>query len=78
MQQTSTTKPEEGITLFGQKPAQVLAAFHSSGLSAQGYSIAGRIVQQTARVIKSDGQESALFDGKKLYAGTFIRCPDAS
>lgn len=72
MSTINNTSIEEGVTFFGNKPSEVLDAFHASGLSAQGYSIACRIVRQSAQRIES-GVNRNLFDGKKLYAGTFIR-----
>ncbi len=64
---------EEGITLFGRKPREVLEAFHSTGLAEQGFSILGRIVPQRAVLIGQEGQNTSLFEGETLYAGTFIR-----
>lgn len=64
---------EEGVTLFGRKPKEVLEAFHASGLAAQGFSILGRIVPQRAVLIGQEGQNTSLFEGEPLYAGTFIR-----
>ena len=64
---------EEGVTLFGRKPKEVLEAFHASGLAEQGFAILGRIVPQRAVLIGSKGQNTSLFEGEPLYAGTFIR-----
>lgn len=69
---TTTSQTEDGITFFGADPSDVLAAFHASGMSARGYSISGRIVRQSARLIGQDGRSDSLFGGT-LYAGTFVR-----
>lgn len=63
---------EEGVTFFGHKPSDVLEAFHASGLSALGFTIAGRIVPNTARLV---GQTDSLFGDQKMYAATFLRGP---
>lgn len=73
MTHTPNTTSEEGITFFGKKPSEVLAAFHASGLSASGFSIAGRIVPHSAHLVGGNGEHSSLFDGEKLYAATFMR-----
>ncbi len=73
MSTTTTISTEEGVTFFGKEPSAVLDAFHTSGLAAEGYSIACRIVRQSARLVDPSGTNSSLFDGEKLYAGTFIR-----
>jgi len=73
MSDTHNTPTEEGITFFGQKPAEVLDAFYASGLSALGFSISGRVVLQSAQLVNTGGENSNLFDGQKLYAGTFMR-----
>lgn len=73
MSQSHTTQREEGITLFGHKPAEILQEFHASGMSARGFSIVGRILPQTATVVGQGGINSNLFNGEQLYAGTFIR-----
>ena len=69
---------EEGITFFGNKPSDVLAAFHASGLSASGFSIAGRIVPQKAQLIENCGANSQLFNGETRYAAMFVRSIPAS
>ena len=33
---------EQGITIFGKKPSEILSAFHNSGLAKQGYAISGK------------------------------------
>ncbi len=73
MSQHTNTPVEEGVTFFGNKPSEVLDAFHASGLSAQGYCIACRIVRQSVQRIDNGGTSRSLFRGQKLYAGTFIR-----
>lgn len=73
MSRNHSNTGEEGITLFGHKPAEVLEAFYASGLSARGFSIVGRIVPQRASIIGRDGENDNLFNGEMLYAGTFIR-----
>ena len=73
MSQHTNTSSEEGVTFFGQKPSEVHDAFFASGLSALGFAISGRIVLQTAQVISQNGERNSLFDGQKLYAGTFLR-----
>lgn len=72
---TTDTMPEQGITFFGPDSSAVLAAFHASGMAAQGYSIAGRILPQSARFVDADGRSNALFGNDILYAGTFLRRP---
>lgn len=69
----TTLQGEEGITFFGHSPSEILSAFHRSGLSSNGFSIAGRIVPQAAHVVGQGIENTALFEGEKLYAGTFIR-----
>ncbi len=73
MSESTTSNTEEGITIFGNKPADVLAAFHTSGLSARGFSIVGRIVPQTAQLVQTSGENATLFDGETRYAATFLR-----
>lgn len=74
MSLTENQNREEGVTFFGKKPSEVLAAFHASGLSAKGFTIAGRIVPNTARLVGSaDGRNERLFGGEQMYAGTFLR-----
>jgi hypothetical protein len=64
---------EEGITFFGHSPSEILDAFYSSGLAARGFSIAGRIVPHSACLIGQGSENEELFNGAKLYAGTFMR-----
>lgn len=73
MSDIKTPAPEEGVTFFGNKPSEILDAFHASGLSAQGYCIACRIVRQSVQRIDNGGTSRNLFRGRKLYVGTFIR-----
>ncbi len=73
MSESKTPKTEEGITIFGNQPADVLAAFHTSGLSARGFSIVGRIVPHTAHLVQTSGENDSLFDGETRYAATFLR-----
>lgn len=64
---------EEGITIFGGQPSEVLDAFYKLGLAAKGFSIVGRIVPQSACIANGNDENANLFNGEKLYAGTFIR-----
>lgn len=64
---------EEGITFFGRSPSEILSAFHSSGLAAAGFSIAGRIVPHSACLVGQGKENETLFGGEKLYAGTFVK-----
>lgn len=73
MSDINHTPIEEGVTFFGNKPSEILDAFHASGLSAQGYCIACRIVRQSVQRIDNGGTSRSLFRGRKLYVGTFIR-----
>lgn len=73
MSRHTSTSVEEGVTFFGNKPSEVLDAFYASGLSAKGYCIACRIVRQSVERVDRGGTSRNLFDGEKLYAGTFIR-----
>ena len=73
MSQTAIDTSEEGITFFGSKPSEILEAFYSSGLSARGFAIAGRIVPHRAHVVTGTGENDSLFGGEKLYAATFMR-----
>ena len=73
---TSNPGKEEGITLFGSTPGEILAAFHKTGLADRGYAISGRIVPHQAALIGDNGESINLFDGERLYSGTFIRLAD--
>jgi len=73
MSESTKSNTEEGITIFGNKPADDLAAFQTSGLSARGFSIVGRIVPHTAQLVQTSGQNDSLFDGETRYAATFLR-----
>ncbi|MBV1867662.1 MAG: hypothetical protein KUG69_07120 [Marinosulfonomonas sp.] len=73
MLQSENTTSEEGITLFGSKPSEILESFYASGLAARGFAIAGRIVPHTAQVVTGTGENDSLFGGQKLYAATFMR-----
>ncbi len=73
MAHSNTGDQEEGITIFGNRPSEILDSFYNLDLAAKGYSIAGRIVPQSACVVQENGKESNLFNGEKLYAGTFTR-----
>ena len=64
---------EEGMTIFGKSPSEILDSFYNLGLAAKGFSISGRIVPQAACVVNANGQNDSLFNGEKLYAGTFTR-----
>ncbi|MGR3662277.1 MAG: hypothetical protein ACU0CA_14020 [Paracoccaceae bacterium] len=78
MSQSTNNQTEEGITFFGNKPAEVLAAFHASGLSAMGFSIVGRIVPHKAQLVGAGGENSHLFNGETRYAATFLRAAPAA
>ncbi len=73
MTQQNTACKEEGMTIFGKSPSEILDTFYNLGLAAKGFSISGRIVPQAACVVGADGQNANLFNGEKLYAGTFTR-----
>ena len=64
---------EDGITLFGANPNEILSAFHNSGLAEKGYSILGRIIPNQANLINNEGQSQALFGGETMYSATFVR-----
>lgn len=73
MAQQYANSAEEGITIFGKGPSDILDSFYTLGLAAKGFSITGRIVPQAACVVGANGENSNLFNGEKLYAGTFTR-----
>lgn len=73
MKQKITSEIEEGMTIFGKSPSEILDSFYNLGLAAKGFSISGRIVPQSACVVNTNGENTNLFNGEKLYAGTFTR-----
>ncbi len=67
--------PEECIciTIIANTPGQVISEFHRQNLCEKGYSISSRILPHSFARVNDNGRTDKIFEGEKLYAGTFMR-----
>ena len=61
------------ITIIANTPGQVISEFHRQNLCEKGYSISNRILPHSFARVNDNGRTDRIFEGEKLYAGTFMR-----
>ncbi len=63
----------ERITVLATEFTPAAMEFHRRNMSEKGYRMEGQIVQRKFQLIEGMGAPADLFDGKQMYAVTFVR-----
>ncbi len=63
----------ERITVLAEAFTPAAMEFHKRNMSARGYRLEGEITPRQFMMIEGLGEPEELFEGKALYAVTFVR-----
>ena len=63
----------ERVTVLAENFPQAAMEFHRRNMSGKGYRMEGRIVPQQFLMVEGAQAPTPLFEGKILYAVTFVR-----
>lgn len=66
-------KDAERITVLAEEFTPAAMEYHRREMGRRGYALSGPIVAHRLLVIDGPGEPRELFDGRPMYAATFVR-----